>query len=51
MFETWLTQVLEALQDMAWPAWLQPYVEVVVVWIAWALTYIDLQYLEVRLIN
>uniref|UniRef100_A0A914XKQ9 Phospholipid/glycerol acyltransferase domain-containing protein n=1 Tax=Plectus sambesii TaxID=2011161 RepID=A0A914XKQ9_9BILA len=30
----------------AWPAWLQPYVEVVVVWIAWALTYVDLQYLE-----
>lgn len=47
MFEYWLWLVLETVQGMAWPAWLQPYVEVVVVWISWALTYIDLNYLEV----
>uniref|UniRef100_A0A0K0CZU3 Acyltransferase n=1 Tax=Angiostrongylus cantonensis TaxID=6313 RepID=A0A0K0CZU3_ANGCA len=32
--------------DIAWPEFLQPHVEVLLLWITWAVDYIDLDYLE-----
>uniref|UniRef100_A0A1I7VVU2 PlsC domain-containing protein n=1 Tax=Loa loa TaxID=7209 RepID=A0A1I7VVU2_LOALO len=29
-----------------WPSWLQPYVEVLLLWISWAIDYVDWDYLE-----
>lgn len=31
---------------MSWPTWLQPYVEVLLLWISWAIDYVDWDYLE-----
>ncbi|VDM14807.1 unnamed protein product, partial [Wuchereria bancrofti] len=31
---------------MQWPSWLQPYVEVLLLWISWAIDYVDWDYLE-----
>ncbi|KAK6058133.1 hypothetical protein COOONC_04301 [Cooperia oncophora] len=33
--------------DVAWPEFLQPHVEVLLLWITWAVDYVDLDYLEV----
>lgn len=44
----WVEPLLQQLQKMSWPAWLQPYVEVLLLWISWAIDYVDWDYMEVR---
>lgn len=39
---------LLSLKNMQWPSWLQPYVEVLLLWISWAIDCVDWDYLEVR---
>ncbi|PIC35256.1 hypothetical protein B9Z55_014673 [Caenorhabditis nigoni] len=41
-----ISEWIQALQDVAWPGFLQPHVEVLLLWITWAVDYIDLDYLE-----
>ncbi|MFH4983964.1 hypothetical protein AB6A40_010673 [Gnathostoma spinigerum] len=38
--------LLLRLTEMSWPSWLQPYVEVLLLWISWAIEYIDWDYME-----
>uniref|UniRef100_F1KW09 Transmembrane protein 68 n=1 Tax=Ascaris suum TaxID=6253 RepID=F1KW09_ASCSU len=42
----WVEPLLQQLQKMSWPAWLQPYVEVLLLWISWAIDYVDWDYME-----
>ncbi|VIO86648.1 Uncharacterized protein BM_BM14788 [Brugia malayi] len=37
---------LLSLKNMQWPSWLQPYVEVLLLWISWAIDCVDWDYLE-----
>ncbi|ETN79516.1 hypothetical protein NECAME_02635 [Necator americanus] len=41
-----ISDLIQAIQDVAWPEFLQPHVEVLLLWITWAVDYIDLDYLE-----
>uniref|UniRef100_A0A8R1DIE3 Uncharacterized protein n=2 Tax=Caenorhabditis japonica TaxID=281687 RepID=A0A8R1DIE3_CAEJA len=41
-----ISEWIQALQDVAWPEFLLPHVEVLLLWITWAVDYIDLDYLE-----
>lgn len=45
----WIKSTLLSLKNMQWPSWLQPYVEVLLLWISWAIDYVDWDYLEVHL--
>uniref|UniRef100_A0A915BFN6 Acyltransferase n=1 Tax=Parascaris univalens TaxID=6257 RepID=A0A915BFN6_PARUN len=42
----WVEPLIQQLQKMSWPAWLQPYVEVLLLWISWAIDYVDWDYME-----
>ncbi|VDO32692.1 unnamed protein product [Onchocerca flexuosa] len=42
----WIKNILLSVKNMQWPSWLQPYVEVLLLWISWAIDYIDWDYLE-----
>lgn len=42
----WIKNILLSLKNMHWPSWLQPYVEVLLLWISWAIDYVDWDYLE-----
>ncbi|VDK79214.1 unnamed protein product [Litomosoides sigmodontis] len=42
----WIKSALLSLKNMQWPSWLQPYVEVLLLWISWAIDYVDWDYLE-----
>ncbi|KAK5970759.1 putative GTP cyclohydrolase I feedback regulatory protein [Trichostrongylus colubriformis] len=42
-----ISDLIRGIQDVAWPEFLQPHVEVLLLWITWAVEYIDLDYLEV----
>ncbi|VDK44201.1 unnamed protein product [Anisakis simplex] len=41
-----LEDILKQLSGMQWPTWLQPYIEVLLLWISWAIDYVDWDYLE-----
>ncbi|CAD6195190.1 unnamed protein product [Caenorhabditis auriculariae] len=41
-----ISQWIQALQDITWPEFLQPHVEVLLLWITWSVDYIDFDYLE-----
>lgn len=42
-----IANIIEWAQGIAWPEFLQPHAEVLLLWITWAVDYIDLDYLEV----
>nr|CDJ91377.1 Hypothetical protein CBG01664 [Haemonchus contortus] len=46
-----ISALIQAIQDVAWPEFLQPHVEVLLLWITWAVDYIDLDYLEGELLR
>ncbi|KAK0398419.1 hypothetical protein QR680_002585 [Steinernema hermaphroditum] len=41
-----ISDFLHSLENMAWPSWLQPHVEVLLLWVSWSIDYVDLNYLE-----
>ncbi|EYC09755.1 hypothetical protein Y032_0059g3031 [Ancylostoma ceylanicum] len=41
-----ISDLIQAVQNVTWPEFLQPHVEVLLLWITWAVDYIDLDYLE-----
>ncbi|PAV64836.1 hypothetical protein WR25_01060 [Diploscapter pachys] len=41
-----ISDLIQGLQGLAWPEFLQPHVEVLLLWITWAVDYIDLEYLD-----
>ncbi|VDD87244.1 unnamed protein product [Enterobius vermicularis] len=42
----WVDPFLNQLREASWPHWLEPYVEVLLLWISWAIDYVDWDYLE-----
>ncbi|RCN32661.1 hypothetical protein ANCCAN_21522 [Ancylostoma caninum] len=46
-----ISDLIQAVQNVTWPEFVQPHVEVLLLWITWAVDYIDLDYLELSLIS
>lgn len=42
----WLKSLLAQLRESSWPQWLEPYVEVLLLWLSWAIDFVDWDYLE-----